>query len=119
MKKFWVYLMTTIEVLVKWIVSIGSAIFLVLNPVLMPISVGFIAVWASMSVKDPYLKVVVSAGGAVFGLWLVMNAAELAILLTAFKVKALLDRYIFHLERQLDGGGIVPIMMPEMMPCLS
>ena len=107
MRKFFLYLRTTAEVVIKWIISIISAVFLVFHPILMPIAIGFIAVWASMSVRDPYLKVVVSAGGAVFGLWLVMNAAEIAILLTAFRIKGLLDRYIFHLERQLEGKGLV------------
>lgn len=114
MKKFLIYMWTTLEVVLKWVISFGAAALCVLTPIGIPIAVGFMAVTASHMVSDPYLKVIVAAGGSIAALWLVFNVAEVAILLTAYRIKMLIDRYVLHLERVIDDdNGVTPLMVTQ------
>lgn len=115
MKKFLIYLYAGAEVFLKWALALFIGGLCVLTPYGAPVAVGFLAVTASLHVKDPYLKVIAAAGGSIMAMWLILNAAELAIILTAWQVKKLIDRYIFHLDRSLRGESlVVPCVMPEM-----
>jgi hypothetical protein len=109
MKSFFTYALTTVEVMLKWGLSLFAATLCIILPYGLPIAIGFMAVTASTMVHDPYLKVIVAAGGSIAAMWLVLNAAEIAILITAFRFKMLIDRYVFHLGRQIDGE---PIFIP-------
>ena len=113
MKKFILYSLAIGEVALKWIVALVAAIACVVTPYGIPIAVGFMAVTACTYVADPYLKVITAAGGSIVAMWLVLNAAEIAIVFTAFTFKKLIDRYVFHLDRQLEGAPItIPIPLP-------
>lgn len=106
MRKLYHYGLAVAEIVVKWGLALMAAIFCVTNPITQGIAVGFTAVTASMHVKNPYVKVIAATGGSILGMFLVFNFMEIAIALTAFQFKRLLDRYVFHLERQLDGEDI-------------
>lgn len=113
MRKAWLYTLAVLEVILKWFASLAAAMVCILTPYGIPVAVGFMAVTASTMVKDPYLKVIVAAGGSIAAMWLILNAAEVAILLTAFRFKMLIDRYVFHLGRAIDGEPIVVPMPME------
>jgi len=106
MNKLKHYGLAILEVILKWSLALIAAILCVLNPVTIPIAVGFTAVMFSLYVENPWLKVIAATGGSIIGMWLVYNVAELAIILAAFQFKQLIDRYVFHLNRQLDGESI-------------
>ena len=112
MRKAWIYFLAVAEASLKWVFAFAAATACLLTPYGVPIAIGFMAVTASTLVEDPYLKVVVAAGGSVVAMWLVLNVMEAAIILTAWRFKKLIDRYIFHLERSIEGEPIiVPITM--------
>jgi len=108
------YGLAVLEIFLKWGIAIIAAIATVLTPVATPIAIGFTAVMFFLPVSDPWLKVICATGGGIVGLWLVTNAAELAIILAAYQFKKLIDRYVFHLDRQLNGEDLfIPCLITE------
>lgn len=81
---------------VKYAVYMGAAFVLV--TAWPSVAMGMAGVWASMKVKDEYLKIMLGAIAGVLAGALLVNYAELAVLLVAFPVADFLSTWKHHIE---------------------
>ena len=88
--------------LAVWVVSIWlSLIIVVFAP---PVAAGFIGVPFTTHVENPYCKIAVGFVVGIGAYFLLMNLAEVALVLTAVQTKKLVEHFIVRVKENMPNG---------------
>lgn len=92
--------------LCTWAVTIWVSLMIILFAP--PIAAGFIGVPFTSHVENPYWKIVVGFFVGLAAYFLVVNLAEIALVLTAVQTKKLVEHFLDRVQENMPGAEFQP-----------